>query len=349
MIQIKSFIKKHISNQLILTLLSIFLLMLIINYINKFQSHLNLVFSLLKPVFYGYIFAFLIYPFIKNLEKIVKYRFLSIIIFFLLFFLFIALFLIYLSPIIYGKLTLLIEPTIMAINETSDLIKTTLHVNLKISTNFKEQIITNIFFNQGIFTTIFNTLNNFLELLSKSILYLIFGIYFLYNYENINYKITNNSKIIHHNLPIYFERIFEQLNLYMEVHLILMIIQIIINIILLLFLNHPQWLILSLLSGISCFIPYLGPLTINILMILTAINFSINKMLLLIIGIFIVSNLDQYLITPKIYSKHIQISFIWIIFGFLVLAKLFNIIGVILTIPILIIIKVIMETYKNLN
>ena len=63
--------------------------------------------------------------------------------------------------------------------------------------------------------------------------------------------------------------------------------------------------------------------------------------------IFILSNLDSYYITPKIYSQRIEIKSIWVLFGILTGSTLFGPLGIVIAMPLLVIFKITIETYRE--
>ena len=114
-----------------------------------------------------------------------------------------------------------------------------------------------------------------------------------------------------------------------------------------LILGHPNWFTLGLLSGVSGISPYIGPITANIFGFITTLGLGTVKIVLLMIIIFILSNLDSYYITPKIYSENIKIKSIWVLFGILTGSTLFGPLGIVIAMPLLVICKITFETYHH--
>ena len=83
--------------------------------------------------------------------------------------------------------------------------------------------------------------------------------------------------------------------------------------------------------------------------IITTLGMPFYKLILLLVAIFVQSNLDSYFITPRIYASRIEIKPIWTIFGIMTASTLFGPWGIIIAMPTLVIIKITMQTIMEIR
>lgn len=95
----------------------------------------------------------------------------------------------------------------------------------------------------------------------------------------------------------------------------------------------PYALILAIIAGLLEFIPTVGPFIAGILSTLIALTISPWKALFVIILFLAVQMLENMYLVPKIMQKAVGISPVVIILSLLVGAKIFGIVGAILSIP----------------
>ncbi|MCR5794894.1 MAG: AI-2E family transporter [Solobacterium sp.] len=98
--------------------------------------------------------------------------------------------------------------------------------------------------------------------------------------------------------------------------------------------GHPDWLILAVLTSISLLIPYLGPTVVNTAGILSALTTPKAHVVLLIILILILSNTDEYVISPLVHSRNTHITPLWALFSIFAGSTLFGVTGIIIAIPV---------------
>ncbi|MFH1172967.1 MAG: AI-2E family transporter [bacterium] len=101
----------------------------------------------------------------------------------------------------------------------------------------------------------------------------------------------------------------------------------------LLILNVKYALVLALIAGIFELIPYLGPILGAIPAVLLAFTQSPIKALLVIILYFVIQQLENNLIVPKVMQKAVGLNPIISIVALLIGAKLGGVVGALLAIP----------------
>lgn len=105
-------------------------------------------------------------------------------------------------------------------------------------------------------------------------------------------------------------------------------------------------LILGIFSGVTEFLPYLGPLLGGLPAILIAFGQSPILGLLTLLLFFIFHQSENYFIAPKVLSRAVGISPVFVIISVLIGAKIAGLIGVILAVPVATIIKILLDDYS---
>lgn len=100
---------------------------------------------------------------------------------------------------------------------------------------------------------------------------------------------------------------------------------------------------LGLLVAIFDLIPYFGPIFVGILATLISLTVSPALAVWTAVAMFVVQQVESILIAPNIVGRETQIHPVTVLFAFLVGAKLFGILGIILAVPVAGIIKVWIE------
>lgn len=313
------------------------------------QNLFDLFITVAKPFFIAFVIAYVFEPFVESLTKFKIKRSIAIGIVILMILLMASIFISSLVPLLYDKITDMIGPLYEGLTTLQALLLE--HFNLDISgivnqatTTFQSWIMDMSFMDTtiGIISTTMSKIGSYT-------INLILAIYFLADYQHIRYRIKCLATKISPNLAYGLKQIDIQLAAYIKAFLILMMIQTVIYGSIYLLIGHSSWLLLGLLSGVSCIFPYIGPIAVNTLGVITALGMPTAKILLLLVAIFIQSNLDSYVITPKVYSSRIQIEPVYVIFALLSASTIFGPWGIIVAMPLLVICKISFQTIKELR
>lgn len=309
----------------------------------------NVLFNIIKPFFIGLVIAYVLSPLVSFFEKHHFKRSFAIGFVFIIFITFILTLIGTLLPLFYKNITELTNTFTMGIMELEKIIHKVFNIDLF---NYIVQLMD--FIQQwqwidpnSIVDTSISVVTQAVTTIGNIIIYIVLSIYFLADYENVKKRIKKLAGVISPSLPVYLKRIDEGLIEYIKAFITLACIQGGLYGGMYLILGHPNWFTLGLLSGVSGIFPYIGPITANIFGFITTLGLGTVKIVLLMIIIFILSNLDSYYITPKIYSESIKIKSIWELFGILTGLTLFGPLGIVIAMPLLVICKITFETYHH--
>lgn len=327
--------------ELVLILVSIILAIFIIRYL-KLVHFVCLIFRILAPVFIGFIYAWLVNPFINKLSKKYRRSIVSIGLFVVIILL-LCLFLYFLIPIIYKE-----------IHEVVDLMPSFLEIiNGKISKiglngsleKIGEYVLSNL---PGYLLDMVKVLFKYLGVFMVG---LILGLYMSMDYDKM-------VGLIYKCVPKKIKCVFIELSqeVSCEVRkcvngtLLVAFMVFVMDTICFVVLKLEAPILLGLFCGITDLIPYVGPYIGGGVAVLVGFTESKTIGIITIICCVVVQSIENYILQPIVMSKSIKISPILVIIGLLVFGNLFGIFGMILATPIVAVIKVIAEHfYEAIN
>ena len=313
------------------------------------ENIFSLCMTIIKPFLIGFIIAYAFSPLVNYLENKKMPRWLAITLVVSLLLVAVSLLVISLIPMLYNKALELSGPLVGGLMELQELSKEYLNIDISLIVDSAIEQMTLWFSNLSFMDTTFGLISTILGKIGGYIINLILAIYFLADYRRIHHWIGKLAKRVHPNFAYCLKRIDQELMSYIQAFLILMVIQGAIYAGIYFVLGNPNWLLLGLLSGLSCILPYIGPLAVNALGIITTLGMPLYKLILLLVAIFVQSNLDSYFITPRIYASRIEIKPIWTIFGIMTASTLFGPWGIIIAMPTLVIIKITTQTIMEIR
>ena len=295
-------------------------------------------FNIFSPFILSFIISYALYPITNYLHKLKIPMKVAAVITIIAAFIIIILTIYFTVPVLYNQTLNFISSFNNFLNIFLD--KYNININL-IKTTFNKCLFKII---NNIDKHIFNVLSISASYLTKLIITIICSIYFLFNMEKIRRKV--HSYIMKSKLYNLISNIDNEVRSYIKGIGINMIIQFFEYTLLFLIIGHPNYLLIGFLSSITTIIPIFGGLITGLIALITAFITSRRLFLLTIIVIFIFTNIDSYIISPRVYNKTNQLPVILTIIS-VTIGSLFGFIGILLSIPILITIISIIKTYSK--
>ena len=103
---------------------------------------------------------------------------------------------------------------------------------------------------------------------------------------------------------------------------------------------------LGFLIGLFNVIPYLGAIVaVLISSIITIFTGGVTQALIMLVAVIVLQQIDANIINPKILGTSLEISPILIIFSVTILGAYFGVLGMFLAVPIIAVLKVIIEDF----
>lgn len=323
--------------ELVLVLIAIILIMFLIKYLNLL-NYLKIIFTVLIPVFIGFIYAWIFNPLVVKFSKCINRNTICIILF-LVFIIIFGLFVYFVVPLFYKEGLEFIEIL------PSYFRKIEVKVEVLGFRNLLDQGIS--FVVNNVPKLLINLVSSIFKYIGTIMIGLILGLYISMDYEkivcNINAFIPKRYKCVFINLS---REVSREVRKCVNGTLLIASFVFILDSISFFFIGIDSPVLLGMICGITDLIPYVGPYIGGIVAVL--VGFTESKVLgiLTLIACVVVQCIENYVLQPIIMSKSIKISPILVIAGLLIFGRLFGIFGMILATPVLAILKVILTYVK---
>lgn len=313
--------KKNYLN--ILIVLLIILVSVYIIRILKLTGICCMILSILSPLFFGYVLSWIIKPIV---DKIKFNRVITTIVIYLLFIGLVVLILFNLIPLIISESKKMIPIIKYYILHNNTLLKIYESLNIKsiISTTLKSMNA---------------CLSDIVGIVMNLIYSLIFGFYFLIRKDNISYFKFIPIKLrssISKDLRLYIKSIL------LDTLFMFIILSIAFNII---GLSSPY--LFAMFCAITNIIPYVGPYIGGVPAILIGLTESMKMGIIVAITIVLVQTIENNIIQPMIVSKNVNLNPIYILIGVIIFSHFFGILGMIISTPIVLIVRNVIDYYKK--
>lgn len=339
------------SKQITQTLLNMLILLLIILLINTTRDVwggcISVIWQVIKPFFIAFVISFVLNPLITWMQNYVKKREIALTLIYVGGIAAIILIIILAIPVIYNSIFELYPAFEDGLIFISKVVENNLHYDTSHLVAYIQTQVSSLLKTTTVLNTTFGVLNSLVINITNFLIYLILAIYISARYENICRNIKLISCKFDESLPTYLTEINTALNDYIKAFSISALVQGISTGIIYLAVGHSNWALIGIVSGISSIIPYVGPIASNVLGIITSITMGGSKLVILLILIFIQSNIVPYVIQPKIYSSKINLSIMWVLFGILAGSTLFGPWGMIVAMPLIVTCKITYRVYRE--
>lgn len=347
------YFKKSSFNSNLIKLILILLVILLLKLTdNVWMSIIKKLIQIFSPFVVGFLIAFIIRPIvIKYEKKNVSRKFTVFIIFFLVFSIVIII-LLNLIPSIYSRLYGFINSLITGVNWLYDFYLNSIDnpPNIILDSFIQELI---VILNDtktwlpNITIMIPQIFSYLVKFITNSIFAIVIGIYMSLTWEKIAGVIEDIASKISEKLPKYLYVASYAFSEYVRGLFILMIIKFIEYSILYYLIGSKDWSIIALLTALGLVIPYFGATIANVVGILTALTLPTINIFILIVGIVVLSFVDAYIIAPIVHSKNSKVEPLWTLFCVFAGGVLLGPLGIMISIPLFMSIRVILKVYKE--
>ncbi len=297
------------------------------------------IYNLLIPLIISFMIAYVLHPIFKEISKKLNKK-LAMIILIVLILLIVFLFINLIIRVSYDTLNL--------ISLILNFIKTfsfKYSINLDFIENNLNYLFDYIF--KNITNNIVFTINFSLSFISSVVIVIISSFYFLYDMDNIRTCFKNF--ISKFNLFNYFKLLDYELNKYTKGFLYLVLISFFEYSFIYFLVGLPNYLLLGFLAGILNIIPCFGFIISFIISLICSFSISYNLGITVLIINLILSVFDNYIINPYVYGKTNKLNPLVNIISVFIMGKLFNLFGIVISLPISILIITTLKYYKILK
>lgn len=334
--------------QTLLNTLIVLLIILLINATNEvWGGFISVLWQVIKPFFIAFVIAFVLNPLITWLEQYIKKRALALTCVYIGGITAIIFIIILAIPIIYNSIFELYPAFEDGLIYLSKLIENNFNYDISHLVAYIQTQVASLLKTTTVLNTTFEVLNSLLVNAANFLIYVILAIYISSRYDGICKKIKHITSKFDESMPLYLTEINISLNDYIKAFSISALVQGITTCIIYLAVGHPNWALIGIVSCISSIIPYVGPILSNVLGVITSITLGATRLTILLILVFIQSNIVPYVIQPKIYSSKIDLSIMWVLFGILAGSTLFGPWGMVIAMPLIVTCKITYRVYRE--
>ena len=335
---IKYFNSAQTTRSLANVILFIGFLMLLTVLNTSYSDIFSKVLSIVKPFVISFVIAFALNKVVETLDRFMNRTLAVFIVYLGIIALFIGLIFLVI-PMMITNATTMVPRIIRGLSEIEQWI--TLNTNYDIQPLISQAIdqITAFFNNFSFMNDALAFISSVISNTLNFVVYFVLAIYMSYRYPAIRQKIKKTAGAIDENLIGYFKDIEAALQSYFKAFAIGACIQAVEFFVVYLIIGNENWLVLGILGGLGSIIPYVGAMSANLIGILATFYLGFDRVVFLLILIAIQSNIDSYVIGPRIYSATTGLTFITILFGMFAGSAFFGVIGMLVMIPLLIVIK----------
>lgn len=351
-------IKKHFEGQKLIYQLTIVLMVLAICLIlsmtwNIWSTILNYAFTSLKPFIIGFIVAYILNPLVNFLNKKGLSKGLSILLIILVTSGFIYVVIVNLFPMLYqefinfvGSIGNSIDTIVKWYTETSKDPSGFLGAFIEqLSVSF-QGIESNLLEIVRVFlTNIFSASLNFFTSLLFSIT---ITIYMIADFQKFKDNMKRLAGKINPDWPYYLEEIDKEMGVYVRSTLVLMFVYFMEYTFIYYIMGHKGYLMIGILYVVvGTLVPYIGGMIVTGIGLLTGLALPLNKLVILMVLVMVLSQVDGYVTSPMIYKKGVKIEPLTSLLLVFIGSAVFGFVGVMLSMPFYIVVRSIMNVKKE--
>jgi len=311
---------------------------------NYWGGVISTILKLALPFVISFAVAYSLYPLVKKLEDKGVRKGLAVALVTVMILAFIIALVVVTVPLVYEQLITLTK----MISEVAADISTRFEINMGEFNNTIIGVLNDIISSVGKYVSdgTVTLVNNSINFLSQFIIIFIVSIYFLYGMDTIRYEVRKFLERRNKKIFGYIRKLDKEFGQYVQGVTIFMLIQFVEYSLLFALVGHPNWLLLGILASITNVIPYFGGIITNIVAIILASVVSTPVFIATIVICLVFSNVDSYVISPKVYGKTNNINPLWTIFAVFVGGSLAGVLGILIAIPVYILIKCTYNYYR---
>ena len=200
---------------------------------------------------------------------------------------------------------------------------------------------------KGIIPNLPGLLTQTLSIITISLFSVIISIFMMFSWEKIKNTIFRISMKISPKFHQGLISVNGEISDYIRSMLILMVIRAVEYALLYFLVGNTDWLILAILTAVSILIPYIGPTFVNLIGILTSLTLPTGNIIALIVMILVLSNVDEYVVSPIVHSRNTNTSPLMALFALFAGNTILGIPGIMIAIPAMLAIRVIFRMYSE--
>lgn len=314
-----------------LSLVALAILTIVLFRLLKVYDIFCTILSISTPIIFGFIFAWILFPVYKKLNKNCS-KLLSLALLIILFILFYCILMLKLIPII--------------IENASDLFSLFTEYIEKLSSFPLLEGLKN--YKTIDMDLILASCGSLASTIGIVCLVHIFGFYMLYNYESIVVFLRSLIPSKYKTITLsYIRKMSSNMRAYIKGTLLDTFILFIISCILYLIIGLKHPIMLAFFSAITNIIPFIGPYIGGVPAVLVGLKSGLRLAIITVGVIIFAQTVESNIVNPMIMSKCIKVNPLLIIIMLTIMGRFFGLFGMIFAVPLLIILKLTYEFLKK--
>ena len=196
-------------------------------------------------------------------------------------------------------------------------------------------------------STAYNVITSIITSLGTFIIGLVVGFYLLIDFNGIKHLLDFVPKKFHKGINTIVGKLNEMLKSFVNGTLTISVIITILSWIAFSLLKIPSPLLFALLCGFTNIIPYFGPWIGGAFV--TIVGFTISPLtgVITLVVVFVIQQIDQIILNPLILSKQMKLHPVTVVVGLLIFGYLFGILGMVLAVPVMSMIKILLNYFDE--
>lgn len=346
-------INETISTKRLFKVIALLLVVYLITLTNGVWIELyHIIIAITKPFLAGFIIAYVFNPIITYLQAKGVKKSISISLLWILLIGMIVTLCFMIVPMVYDKVASFITSIIYGVEWIADYASKNSSIDaIAIINSFTDYMID--FLNKyetwlpTLISSIPSQMSSIINLFTNAIFTIIISIYFQLDFDRIKYLIKQFATMLVSDAKVYLAAMDNDVIVYIKSMLLLVLIRFGEYSIFYLLIGHQDWLIIGLLSAIAAIIPYVGGICANVIGIFTGLNLPFINQIIMWIGIVVLSNVDNYIISPIVHKKRSSVGPLLSLVAIFAGGVIAGAIGIMVSLPVVIAIRSCIEVYEE--
>lgn len=313
---------------------------------------IDILWNILSPFIYGYLFAYIFHPLIVYMrnKKVNSNLVITGIVVGIIGV--IVVLVLTVVPMLYSKIADLLISLADGVEWISDLIKNNAQLqDFSLVDTISNQVVTFLMGYERwlpkVVSTIPSWMSYIMGYLTNALFTLMIMIYMMADFDRIQAMIKKICCYCFGDVNEYLSEINESIHVYIHSMALVLLIRFVEYCLFYYLVGHSDWLVLGVLSALGAIIPYIGGIIANAVGIISGLMLPLEKIIFMLIGIVVLSNVDNYIISPIVHEKRSAIGPLTTLLAIFAGGIIGDVIGIIFAVPLVLMLKTAFDVYEK--
>lgn len=313
---------------------------------------MQIIYNVVQPFLYGFALAYIMNPLVLYMKSKGLNKNFSILLLWIVILVILVVLIVLLLPMLYAKINEFITSLIQGVQWISIKIKE--FGNLKdfslvnsLTDNIIKLLESYDDWMPGLVSSLPSWMSTILDYVTNILFTIIIAIYMLFDFDRMKGYVKRVFRLFIPSSDIYLREIDENVTIYLKSMALLILIRFVEYCAFYYCVGHHDWMIIGIISALGAVIPYIGGTLANGIGILTGLTLPSGNLAALIIGIIVLSNVDNYVISPIVHEKRSSLGPLITLFAVFAGGVIGNVVGIMVSVPLVIAVKATSELYQQ--